>query len=480
MRSTKIPVVLCLCVGLCTACAFGADTRWMASASDLWSNPANWSNGVPTANDKAQFVAASLPACILDAEGAQVKNLAVGDGGGGTLKVVAGSLTVGDWAIVGYAQSNVGPEAGHFEVTGGVVNCQMRLFVGFMGEGHMTVDTGATVNVNSQILGLGEDGGSGFLNLYGGMLNLYGGPLNLSLYNGTANVDFWGGSLTLPDTVENRDYLARALGDGIFRAYNGAGEIVMDRETTPGRIIVRGLHALKPFPVDDSVASPGDVELQWVLPEPAQPGKTVLVDVYFGTDPEIGSANSPILVSRKAISSLVVKTDPKAQYYWAVDTYIGSDEDPVLGPVFTFRADNLPPRVDAGADKVTWLKDGIANVNLAGIVVDDGPTSVLWTIASEPSAETAVLGGETAADVIVTLYATGRYVVQLTADDGEYKGVDAVTIDVYTNSCEAAKSLPGYQPLPGDLNGDCIVNDLDLAILQSHWLECNALDCNDL
>jgi hypothetical protein len=34
--------------------------------------------------------------------------------------------------------------------------------------------------------------------------------------------------------------------------------------------------------------------------------------------------------------------------------------------------------------------------------------------------------------------------------------------------------------LPSDLNGDCVVNDLDLAILEAHWLECNALDCNDV
>lgn len=47
-------------------------------------------------------------------------------------------------------------------------------------------------------------------------------------------------------------------------------------------------------------------------------------------------------------------------------------------------------------------------------------------------------------------------------------------------SCEAGQSLPDVRLLPGDLNGDCIVNDLDPDILQAHSLECNALDCNDL
>lgn len=44
----------------------------------------------------------------------------------------------------------------------------------------------------------------------------------------------------------------------------------------------------------------------------------------------------------------------------------------------------------------------------------------------------------------------------------------------------ATKSLPSYQPLLSDLNGDCVVDDADLAILQSNWLKCSALNCNDV
>ena len=43
---------------------------------------------------------------------------------------------------------------------------------------------------------------------------------------------------------------------------------------------------------------------------------------------------------------------------------------------------------------------------------------------------------------------------------------DTVTINVYNDSCQAAQSLPGYQPLVGDLNGDCRADDTDLALLQ--------------
>jgi hypothetical protein len=69
----------------------------------------------------------------------------------------------------------------------------------------------------------------------------------------------------------------------------------------------------------------------------------------------------------------------------------------------------------------------------------------------------------------------GEYVLQLEASDGEYTGSDTVTINVYNDGCEAAQSLPDYVGYPGDLNGDCIVDDLDLAILQEDWLKDSSL-----
>ena len=57
----------------------------------------------------------------------------------------------------------------------------------------------------------------------------------------------------------------------------------------------------------------------------------------------------------------------------------------------------------------------------------------------------------------------------------EYSGSDTVTINVYSDRCQAAQSLPGYQPLVGDLNGDCKVDDIDLAMLQENWLKDNSL-----
>jgi hypothetical protein len=97
-------------------------------------------------------------------------------------------------------------------------------------------------------------------------------------------------------------------------------------------------------------------------------------------------------------------------------------------------------------------------------------------VIEEPSAvSSAIIEDASSEDTVVTLSATGRYVLQLEAFDGEYTSSDTLTVSVYNDRCEAAKSLPDYEPLVGDLNGDCVVDDIDLALLQENWLKDNLL-----
>jgi T5SS/PEP-CTERM-associated repeat protein len=480
-------IVLCLSVVLCLAGMVRADTRWTGAKSNLWSDPANWTNGVPNADGKTIFASSTAPECVMDIVGAQAKQLAVGDNSGGRLKLIAGTLSVVDWSIIGYAQANAGDQAGHLVVEGGVLNCQARLYIGFQGEGDLTVDNDGVVNVYNQASGIGQEKtGNGNLYMKGGTMNLWAGGSSLGLYTGKAHIDFSGGTMTFTNTQQNRDNLTKAIADRIITAYDGAGKVIVDTTSTVGRIVVKGLHPFQPKPVDGSNVSAGSTTLSWTLPDPCQPGKPVLVDVYFGTSPDFpvgGSILTPQVIKQKNVSSVVVQTKPKTRYYWAVDTYFGNAKDPVFGPIFSFMADNLVPTVEAGNEIVSWLKNGSAQVALNATVTDDGflvPYTVKWTVMTEPSPGMAVLADPKAEDTTVTLKAVGQYVLKLEANDGEYTGSDTITINVYVNSCEAAKSLPGYQPLPGDLNGDCVVNDADLAILQAHWLQCNALDCNDV
>ena len=207
--------------------------------------------------------------------------------------------------------------------------------------------------------------------------------------------------------------------------------------------------------------------------------------MYFGTNPVV--ENNPVLVDRLAAQSVTIPSLASlTTYYWALDIYDSSfsDAEPIhLSPIFTFNTRNQAPVVNVNAGQVvtTWLTDGTVDVELTGTVSDvDGmpePYTVLWTVQSEPNEGTAVFAPVSADQeaVSVTLTALGQYVLTLEVYDGELTGVDTVTINVFEDSCEAAKSLPDYEPFPGDLNGDCIVDDLDLAILEEDWLKDNSL-----
>ena len=93
----------------------------------------------------------------------------------------------------------------------------------------------------------------------------------------------------------------------------------------------------------------------------------------------------------------------------------------------------------------------------------------------DPNRPDAVITDPSAEETSITLSAVGEYVLQLDASDGEKTGSDTVTINVYNDGCEAAQSLPDYEPIPGDVNGDCVFDQLDLDILNEDWLKDNSL-----
>ncbi len=477
-------IVLCAAIVLCLVGAIQAqsDTTWTAPISGLWSVPTNWAGEVlPSATIKA-FVDGPSE-CIVDFAEAEARQI---DLAGGPLKIIDGGiLTVLDWFILGYGEGDVDNNAGVLEVhDGGVLNCMQRLFIGRLGEGHLTVYEGGTVNILDQNLHIAQNAaGTGVVTLEGGTLNLLEGTDAQGLrHTGNASLDFLGGAMTLRDTTANQAYLDTAIGDGTIKAYGGVGEIVIGPAETLGMIEVRGFHPLGPSPTDDGSASGGALELSWTLPDPCVPGQPVSVDVYFTEDlqmlEQFTDPEAMRIVSKQSVTSVVVQTKPKTRYYWAIDSYIGSDNDPVYGPIYSFVADNMPPEVDAGKDVVTWLTDGVRVGNMDATVIDDGaisPYTVQWTVVSEPNEGAAVIETATAEDTGITLSELGEYVLQLDASDGEYSGSDTVTINVYSDSCQAAQSLPDYVPLVGDLNGDCKVDEADMALLEENWLQDNSL-----
>lgn len=94
----------------------------------------------------------------------------------------------------------------------------------------------------------------------------------------------------------------------------------------------------------------------------------------------------------------------------------------VLGP------SNTPPVVDAGPDQ---LLTNVSTTNLEGSASDDGKIMALVTTWSQISGpEPAVFDDENDPTTLVTFSASGVYVFELEADDGQFQVTDQVAIDI--------------------------------------------------
>ncbi|MFC1652672.1 hypothetical protein ACFL3F_03025, partial [Planctomycetota bacterium] len=458
-------------------------------ANHLWSSPANWSpDGLPTmigdSGNRTRIEAGSGATPILDStifdvdpNGAFADRLYVGDGtgNGGVAKILitdGAKLTIGDDLNIAYGNSSHG--ICEVRGPGTVIEIWDGVKIGRRGEGRLLMN-GGTMNVGDSIeIPSGTSTASiniGHLQLNAGIITaaeLSMRPVNSGVM-GTGTMDVHGGTLILDSNAVPT--IQEYIDHGWITAYNGDGTLYRDYdETNQGKTTLTAIHKFHPKPTDGGTLEAGAVELSWTLPDPCVPGQPVSVDVYFTDDYDaIWNFTNPDamrIVTKQNLTSISVQTNPKKQYYWAVDTYIGDPNDPILGPIFSFFTDNLPPNVDAGADIITWLQDGVRVGDLDATVSDDDPFTVQWTVSSEPNEGTAVIETATAEDTSITLTALGEYVLQLEAFDGEYAGSDTVTIYVYNGMCEAAQSRPDYLPLVGDLNGDCKVDDADMALLQ--------------
>jgi hypothetical protein len=248
---------------------------------------------------------------------------------------------------------------------------------------------------------------------------------------------------------------------------------------SPGVVPVRAIIPLNPSPADGSSVLSGPAKLQWTLPEPNVPGGVVTCDVYFGTDPDIEA--NPKVVTGQAVESVSVTLAPLTTYYWALDLYdssINTTEPFYLSHLFTFNTMNTAPDVNAGDDVATWVAGGPRVVQLDGVVSDEGggpgPATILWTVIAEPNElNPAQISDPLAVNPTVTIIEPGSYTLQLEAGDGEFTATETMQIVLYADPCEHAKNQEGFELIPGDINEDCIVNELDLAILEEHWLEWN-------
>lgn len=147
---------------------------------------------------------------------------------------------------------------------------------------------------------------------------------------------------------------------------------------------------------------------------------------------------------------------------------------------------NMAPAVEAGANKYVWLTGGIVDVDMFDATVTDGilpvgqPVTQLWTVDSTDPPGLAAVGFAVDTDInpIATFTETGSYVLKLTADDTDLTDFDTVTVNVFDTECNAIKAAaaPGNILFDADVNADCFVDLIDLAIMAANWQRCNDID----
>jgi len=392
-----------------------ADIQFPDTTGDhLWSTPENWATGaLPTLNDGYLRLFTVPGPTIMAGESYVVNGIHLGNTG-----EVAGELTL---------------QGGNLEVLG-ALNC------GFKGPGTINMIDG-TLLVPGTLTIARDPGAVGHINLNGGTISA-NNFLMREKEDSVGTMDVRGGMLTIDGNEIS--LVQEYIDNGWITAYDGNGMPHLDYNVTnPGLTTLTAVHNLNPDPANRAIVKPGEVELCWTLPDPCVPGQPVSVDVYFTddldalwnfTDPEAIK-----VVSNQNAASVVVQTQTKTRYFWAIDTYIGSDNDPVFGPIFSFVADNAPPFVNAGPDISTFLQDGTRTGPVSGIVTDDGaiqPYTVTWSVVEQPSdadsaLPAAVIADPAALQTTVTVSAEGTYVLQLEANDGEYTSSDTITINVH-------------------------------------------------
>ena len=486
----------------------GADDvyTWTGAISDDWMTAGNWDVETVPANgalggDADAYVGSTAPLTwpVLDSGDMppEIDDLWIANGSGlsGELLIQGGvNLVCNDDIKICYEAASVSAK---FTVKGAGTTVVGLKSLELGEEGTVVVDVdGGKLEIGevdkpkwNMIVAGGADSNVTIYIRNGGLLEHHGDYAEddrggLIIGGGKALIDIssdsgsGGGTLKLKNDVTE---LVRTLShDGIIVADGGTRDVQIyfnDGYTfvTASVLTTR----LNPSPADGSTVPEGPTRLQWTLPEPNDPAGIITCDVYFGTNPNVEA--NPRVVIGQAVESVNVTLAPDTNYYWALDLYDSSvsTTNPVyLSPIFTLNTMNMAPVVNAGNDVATWLAGGPRVIQLDGIVSDEdggpGPATLAWTVIAEPNElNPAQINDPLAANPTVTVIEPGTYTLQLEAGDGEYTTAETMQIVVYEDACEHASNQEGFEWIPGDINHDCIVNQLDLTILEEHWLEWN-------
>ena len=276
--------------------------------------------------------------------------------------------------------------------------------------------------------------------------------------------------------------------------------------------VVPPIQAHEPSPADGATGVPLDQVLSWKAgvdsTDPDLPNPNIkehylwLSKPYDPANPPIGPDWNDPAVKQFTIGADTNpadgSVDPSASkpvtgllkdalYYWVVDEGLTGSSGPgetdpakiIWSSIWSFETVTSGPDADAGSSIVTWLEAGTTTVDLNGTVEDvtGDVTTIAWSVLARPDQAVVNIANSSVAATTATLNETGRYVLELYAKDAaQNEDSDMMEINVYADSCEAAKNNPdGYAAPAYDFNDDCEVNFIDFAMFAATWLEDESL-----
>ncbi len=271
-----------------SAVSSAVDRTWDNEASDAnWTNPANWSSDTlpNTTSDYARINMVTGP--VFSAERTAIAWRVYLEGAGnGTLTMDGGTLTLNNYLYMG----STATDKGTLTVNSGTITITGHLYCGILGTTTLNMSGGA-INVGNTFY-VARDAGSNSkaaVNLSGGTITCAVLSLNTNdQANGKGVINITGdGTLIFTSSAQPvSTYIAK----GWIKAYDGAGTVVVDTITIPGKTIVTALPQVKaaiPSPANNATNVITTADLSW-LPLPG----TASHDVYFGTNQsDVNTAN---------------------------------------------------------------------------------------------------------------------------------------------------------------------------------------------
>jgi hypothetical protein len=314
------------------------DTDFIDAGDHLWSNPANWTLGVPTASDWAKISNASSihqHATITGGFNAVALKTHVGYTGGGTLTVDGGTLTNANNAsgVDGDLLLGKNGGSGTLNMISGTINCR-DLEVGGGNPGIINM-TGGVINI-ARYFDIPETSGSAAeVHLDGGTIVVNG---NLTM-DATGSMDISGGMLIINGDVTST--INGYITSGWITAYDGAGTLEISTIANPGKTTVTAFlpsvqptKATDPNPLHIATGVSTNLTLSWL------PGFNVSShDVYFGTD--LTPDSTEFKKNQPGTTFDPGRLKLNTTYYWRIDEKNAFGT--ATGDVWSFTTSAEPP-----------------------------------------------------------------------------------------------------------------------------------------